>query len=181
MARHMDVETVVRSAIDGDDGALAALFRLYQPRLLRYTRAYVGGAAEDLASEVWVDVTRNVTRFSGDADDFRAWLFTIAAHRVADLQRRLGRQAGSVALHEHEENATAARVHDPAEDVAGDAAASEILALLPPHLAEIVLLRVVGDLSVDQVAAITRRRPGTIRVMQHRALRQLAEQLHRRL
>jgi RNA polymerase sigma-70 factor, ECF subfamily len=176
----MDVDTVVRSAVAGDNSALTTLFRLHQPRLLRYARVHIGDAAEDVASEVWVDVTRNVTRFSGNADAFRAWLFTVAAHRVADVQRRRGRQPRAIPLHEHQDDGAAPRPsHDPADDVAGDAAARQILALLPAELAEIVLLRVIGDLSVDQVAAIVRRRPGTVRVMQHRALRRLAQQLHR--
>ena len=177
----MDVDTVVRSAVEGDGKALPTLYRLHQPRLVRYLRAHVGDAAEDLASEVWVDVTRNVGRFSGDADGFRGWVFTIAAHRVADLQRRRGRQPRSSPVDEADNVFMRGAARNLADDVAGDAAAREILSLLPVELAEIVLLRVIGDLSVEQVAAIVRRRPGTVRVMQHRALRRLAEQLRREL
>ena len=65
--------------------------------------------------------------------------------------------------------------------MAGDEAVRKIVALLPPDQAEIVLLRVVGGLPVEEVAAITGRRPGTVRVLQHRALRRLAERLERPL
>jgi RNA polymerase sigma-70 factor (ECF subfamily) len=70
---------------------------------------------------------------------------------------------------------------DPAAEViaaaAGDEAVRRIVKLLPKDQAEIVLLRVVAGLPVDEVAAITGRRPGTVRVLQHRALRRLAERL----
>ena len=56
----------------------------------------------------------------------------------------------------------------------GEEAARRIVAALPPDQAEIVLLRVVAGLSVEQVAAITKRRPGSVRVMQHRALSRLS-------
>jgi RNA polymerase sigma-70 factor, ECF subfamily len=63
--------------------------------------------------------------------------------------------------------------------LSSDEAIRRITALLPPDQAEIVLLRVVAGLSVDDVAGITGRRPGTVRVLQHRALRRLAERLER--
>jgi RNA polymerase sigma-70 factor (ECF subfamily) len=61
--------------------------------------------------------------------------------------------------------------------VAADEAVRRIVALLPTDQAEVVLLRVVGGLPVEDVAAITGKRPGTVRVLQHRALRRLAERL----
>jgi len=53
------------------------------------------------------------------------------------------------------------------------------IATLPPDQAEVVLLRILGGLSVREVAAITGKRPGTVRVLQHRALRRLAREVRR--
>jgi RNA polymerase sigma-70 factor (ECF subfamily) len=79
--------------------------------------------------------------------------------------------------------ATPSRAEDPAEEVAalvdGSDAVRRIAALLPAVQAEIVLLRVVGELSVEEVAAIVGKRPATVRVAQHRALRRLARELSR--
>lgn len=63
----------------------------------------------------------------------------------------------------------------------GDEAARRIVALLPPDQAEVILLRVVADLSVEQVAAIIGKRPGTVRVLQSRGLKRLAERISKNL
>lgn len=64
---------------------------------------------------------------------------------------------------------------------AGDEAAQRIVALLPEDQAEVILLRVVADLSVEQVAAIVGKRPGTVRVLQSRGLKRLAERISKNL
>ena len=163
-------EPVLAAARTGAEWAIAALYRQHNPRLLRYLRAQAGDDAQDIASETWMDAARGLKAFDGDEDGFRGWLFTIARRRLIDHRRRQGRRSG-------EADATGAA--RSAEDAAfagglGDEAARRILAALPPELAEIVLLRVVADLDVERVAQITGRKPGTVRVMQHRALRRLA-------
>ena len=71
------------------------------------------------------------------------------------------------------------RAGDVEAALAGEEAVRRIVALLPPDQADIVLLRVVAGLPVEEVAAITGRQPGTVRVLQHRALRRLADRLER--
>ena len=70
-------------------------------------------------------------------------------------------------------------IHSPEAEVvaasAGDDAARRIVALLPADQAEVILLRVVADLSVDQVAKIVGKRPGNVRVLQSRGLKRLSE------
>ena len=68
------------------------LFREIQPRLLRYLRALTGGEAEDIAAETWLQVVRGLGRFSGDAQGFRGWVFTIAHARAVDVWRASGRR-----------------------------------------------------------------------------------------
>ena len=60
-------------------------------------------------------------------------------------------------------------------------ATRRIVAILPADQADVILLRVVADLSVDQVAQIMGKRPGTVRVLQSRALKRLAERLAKKL
>lgn len=164
----------------GAEWAVADLYRRLNPALLRYLRARAArGDAEDLASQTWLDAARNLRSFSGGEGDLRAWLFTIASRRMSDEYRRRRRKplelvptpvlAAVPSGAEVEEQAEGGRL--------GDEAARRIVASLPPDQAEVVLLRVVGGLSVDEVARITGRKPGTVRVMQHRALHRLAETL----
>jgi RNA polymerase sigma-70 factor, ECF subfamily len=169
---------VLAAAAAGDELAFGILWRDLQPGLLRYLNALAPGAGEDLASETWLRVVKGLGRFSGDERAFRAWVFTVARHRAVDRWRRGTRRRD-------EPVSLDALVDLPApDDPAGAAvdalstrAAVALIATLPPDQAEVVLLRVVAGLEVAEVAAITGKRPGNVRVLAHRALRRLAERL----
>jgi RNA polymerase sigma-70 factor, ECF subfamily len=171
-------EAVVDAAAGGDEDAFGVLWRDLQPVLLRYLDGMAPGAGEDLASETWLRVVRGLDRFSGDERAFRAWVFTVARHRAVDRWRRRARS--------HDELVPADALaglpapDDPAGaavDAVSSRAAVALIATLPRDQAEVVLLRVVAGLEVAEVAAITGKRPGNVRVLAHRALRRLAERL----
>ena len=177
---------ILTAAQDGGEWAVAILYRWLDPAVVGYLRARAGDDAEDLASETWIAVARGLSNFSGDEPAFRSWVFTIAHRRLIDHHRATARRPRTRTLHategdQHEGPLELPAVDDPAAEVldavAGDEAVRRIVALLPRDQAEIVILRVVAGLSVDDVATITGRRPGTVRVLQHRALRRLAERL----
>lgn len=161
----------------GGEWALTVLYRQHNPGVLRYLRANAGPEGEDLASRTWIDVARNLKSFTGDQDAFAGWVFTIARRRLIDHRRRNSRRREDWSS--DEVLAQMSGDDDPAthsvEVLAGDEAARRVVELLPAAQAEVVLLRVLGGLSVAEVAEITGRRPGAVRVMQHRALRRLAE------
>jgi RNA polymerase sigma-70 factor, ECF subfamily len=169
-------ETVLLAAREGADWALVALYRDLHPPVLRYLMARESTDGEDLASEVWLDVAEGLDRFAGGEHDFRRWVFTIARRRLIDFRRRSRRRrtdpvatvAGSVGPGDAESEAMT--------NLSTQAALARIAAL-PADQAEVVLLRVLGDLSVKDVAAVMGKRPGTVRVLQHRALAVLARGL----
>src|SRR5438093_12929189 len=84
--------TTLAAAQAGAEWALAELYRDLHPRVLRYFRALEPSEAEDLASEVWLDVARRLGRFEADDRDFRAWAFTIAPPRLVDIRWRRARR-----------------------------------------------------------------------------------------
>lgn len=181
---------ILTAAQDGGEWAVAILYRWLHPAVVRYLRARAGDDAEDLASETWLAIARALPSFSGDEPAFRSWVFTIAHRRLIDHHRTSARRPKTRTLHPVEGDSHDSPVELPATDdtagevldaVTGDEAVRRIVALLPPDQAEIVLLRVVAGLPVDAVAAITGRKPGTVRVLQHRALRRLAERLQQPL
>ncbi|HUF83083.1 MAG TPA: sigma-70 family RNA polymerase sigma factor [Acidimicrobiia bacterium] len=160
----------------GDEDAFAALWREVQPGLLRYLRVVDSSGAEDIAAETWVNVTRGLGRFSGHEGGFRAWVFTIARRRLLDAHRAAGRRPR--ASEDERGLSEIAGGDDPAHLLQQDLSTERALALiaaLPPDQAEVVALRGVADLDVDQVAKLVRKRPGTVRVLAHRGLRRLAE------
>lgn len=177
---------ILIAAQDGGEWAVAILYRWLHPAVVGYLRARAGDDAEDLASETWIAVARGLSNFSGDETAFRSWVFTIAHRRLIDHHRVSARRPRTRTLHPVEGEGLDGLLEMSADDdpaaeviaaVAGDEAVRRIVQHLPKDQAEIVLLRVVAGLPVDEVAAITGRRPGTVRVLQHRALRRLAERL----
>jgi RNA polymerase sigma-70 factor (ECF subfamily) len=172
-------EEILAAAQLGVEWALTVLYREHQPGLLAYLRAHAPGEAEDLASEVWIDVARALPGFEGGADGFRRLLFTVGRRRVIDHGRKQVRRRtdptdvdalSAIAGRDDPQGAVLAQAE-------GDEATRRIRALLPAEQAEIVLLRVVAGLSVAEVAEIVGRRPAAVSVIQHRALRRLARDL----
>jgi RNA polymerase sigma-70 factor (ECF subfamily) len=158
----------------GADWAVADLWRDLHPRLLAYFRAAEPAAADDLASDVWIDVARSLHRFDGDEADFRRFAFTIARRRLIDhRRRRFRRRTDPVPTKAMADRAAA---DDPAA-AAEASAALQVIGLLPPDQAQVVLLRVVAGLDAEAVGRIVGKSAGAVRVKQHRALKRLAQLL----
>ncbi len=179
MIHDAELPDVVDAAGRGEHWALTQLFHAYQPAVLRYLRAQAPGAADDLASEVWIGVARGLPQFTGDEAAFRGWLFTIARRRVIDHRRRAVRQRTDVVSSDRLDMPIEwGPSGDPArtvlERLGAQGAIDDLVDELTPEQAEAVLLRVVAGLPVSEVARIMQRRPGAVRVLCHRALRRLA-------
>ena len=80
--------SLLERARGGDQGAIADLYRRHHGRLLRVLRVEVGDAAEDVASQTWLEVFGGLGRFQGDETGFRSLLFTIARRRTAGAMCR---------------------------------------------------------------------------------------------
>lgn len=171
-----DFVSCLSGAQDGEEWAFAALYRDVNPPLLRYLGAHAPSMAEDIAAETWLAVVRQLGSFRGDEGAFRGWLFTIARRRLIQHWREMGRRP--VVVLPLEMLPDRASPDDP--EAAGVAklsaqeAASALAAVLTRDQADVVLLRMLAGLDVDQVAQILGKRPGTVRVLQHKALRRLA-------
>ena len=178
-----DFAGLLAAAQAGSDAAMKPLFYDLHPRLVRFLRAIEPALADDLASEVWMAVARGLRSFEGDAVAFRAWVFSIARRRVVDQRRRDGRRKVDLFDGAHFDQLPG--LADPESVVVGrlnGVEAAELLAtMLPPDHAEVVLLRVLGDLDADQVAAVMGRTANWVRVTQHRALQRLADRIGSRI
>ena len=166
------VEIITRAKW-GDRDALAEIFREHHPAVLRYLKGVAIAQAEDVASQVWVDVASSLRRFDGNNDDLRRWLFTIARRRMIDAFRsRSRRPEQSVAE-------MPVRVGAPGADASAEQVdwAEDVLRRLPPTQAEVVMLRVILGFTVDEVAALIDKSPGAVRVLAHRGLQQASRLL----
>jgi RNA polymerase sigma factor (sigma-70 family) len=135
--------------------------------LRRYLRAQVGDAADDLVDEVLLATWEHIGRFAGTEAQFRSWIFTIAHHRVVDEHRRRREEQplDRVAFHRSRDDTEAEALSRVAE---GEL--RRVLADLAPAQRQVLLLRLVADLSVEQTAAVLGRSSGAVKALQHRAI-----------
>jgi len=171
---------LIGAARSGEEWALTVLYRRFQPTLLGYLRGQAGPSeAEDLASEVWIDVARALPRFEGSEAGFKSLVFTVAWRRLTDHRRRAGHRRTDPVPEER--LADRAGRDDPEHSavsaIAGQDAIARLRSLLSPEQAQVIMLRVLADLPVEEVAAIMGKRAGAIRSLQHRAILRLAEEL----
>lgn len=169
-----DFPGVLDAARHGDEAAFTLLFRSVQPLLLRYLRALGRDLADDVAAETWVSVVRGLSRFSGDEDGFRGWVFTIARARLVDARRAAGRLPVPV------DSATALGDRPDATDVPtavdelmSTESALALVGRLAPDQAEAVLLRHVVGLDVAATAQVLGKRAGAVRIATMRGLQRL--------
>jgi RNA polymerase sigma-70 factor (ECF subfamily) len=170
-------DAVLRRAQAGDAAAVGELWRDANPMLLRYLRVTAGQDAEDVASATWLRAAERFDSFTGGEPGFRRWLVTIARNTHLDDVRRASRRrehpsedVGELAEQRPERSPDAAV---QAEERMSTRRALRLIGSLPPDQAELVMLRVVVGLDVGDVAAVTGRSPGSVRVAVHRALRRL--------
>lgn len=162
-------------------GAPWALRRLYEdlaPVVAGYLRLQAVREVDDQTSEVFLGVFRNLGSFSGDESAFRAWVFTIAHRRLVDHRRRSMRRPDPRPL-EGADEPPGGDVEDEALQALGGIWVREALEELTAEQRQVVSLRILAGLSVGEVAAILGKRPGTVRVLQHRAVERLRRALER--
>lgn len=183
------IGALVRRAVDGDEQATHDLLAHVHPLAERYCRTKLsrlpGDArhfVDDLAQEVCLAVLCALPRYRDLGRPFEAFVVSIAAHKVADLQRAAMRGPGSTAVPSDEMPEKPDDSLGPEERALlnSDAAwAKKLLDNLPDHLRELVLLRVAVGLSAEETGQVLGMSPGAVRVAQHRALsrlRAIAEQ-----
>jgi RNA polymerase sigma factor (sigma-70 family) len=174
-----ELSRLVSDARQGSIKAFDDIYRSLAGQVASYLRWHRASDPDGLTNDVFAQVHRNLPRFEGDEHGFRSWVFTIAHHRMIDDRRRANRQPqlqDELAVEEHmglgdvEDDAFAVLAHDRVRD---------LLTVLSPDQRDVVLLRIIADLSVEEVARMLDKREGAIKALQHRALATLRRHLDR--
>ena len=178
-------DTLVAAAVRGERAAVSRVLAVLRPVLVRYCRARVGPAgvagvsADDVAQEVCVAVLTALPRYRDQGRPFLAFVYGIAAHKVADAHRAAARSR----VDPVDEVPEAPTPEDGPEQRALDTEAGgrvlALLELLPERQREVVVLRLVVGLSAEETARAVGSTPGAVRVTQHRALARLRAELAR--
>ena len=162
----------------GDEAGFLLLWDALQPRLLRYLQVVGCDDVEDVAGETWLQVVRDLPKFKKDsADEFRAWLFTIARHRAIDAARSRKQFLDRILTAGPAQPAAGAG--NPVEDEVllqlSTQQAIAMVAALSKDQAEVVALRVIAGLNTEAVARLLHKSPGAVRIALHRGLRSLSD------
>jgi RNA polymerase sigma factor (sigma-70 family) len=172
-------DSVLSAARAGADWAWQRIYTDLAGSVIGYLRVHGAEDPEDLAGEVFLQIVRDLPRFApttGDAErDFRAWVFTIAHRRLLDAFRARSRRP-SVAT----DPADFAPLPDPSAGPAEQATASldrarvlGLLGELPPDQRSVLLLRILGDMTIEEIARAVGKRPGAVKALQRRGLKRL--------
>lgn len=157
----------------GDGEAIGELYRRYAHAVYRYVYYRLGDAerAEDVTADVFVRALEALPRFRERGLPFSAWLYRVAAARVADDFRRKRRRPAEPLPLEMAESA--AGPEEVAEERWRAEQLQRLVRCLPEVQQQVLILRFVERLSHAEVARIIGRSEGAVRVIQYRALREL--------
>lgn len=171
------LDQLVADACGGSGPAFGRLWELLSPVVAGYVRGRGIREVDDVTSEVFLAAFRGMSRFVGGGAEFRRWLFTIAHHRAVDETRKAVRQVAEIPYQACDDRRESPSAETTAIDRLRHADSLARLNLLPDDQRDVLLLRVVADLPVDQVAVILERSPEAVRQLQRRALARLRREL----
>ncbi len=159
--------------------ALRCLHDDLAPAVTGYLRLRGAAEPDDVASETFLQVFTRLDSFEGDERAFRSWVFTIAHRRLIDERRRRSRRPSATPISEEPEPVGGDAEEEAIQDL-GSSWVSEVLRGLSPDQRDVIVLRILADLSVEEVASIVGKRTGAVRALQHRALAAIRRDLETR-
>ena len=161
---------VLAAAQEGSGRAFERLWHAFAPSVTGYLRLQGSTEPDDLASEVFLGAFRSLATFSGDEGAFRSWLFTIAHRRLVDARRQAARLPPPEPLEEDAEISHAAAPEVEVMRRMAEERVRSLCALLVPDQRDVLLLRLVGGFTVEEVAATLDKSPGATKALQRRGL-----------
>lgn len=171
MSRVEDFQSTLNAARAGAEWAWRALYEELAPAVLRYVRARGAPQPEDVVGDVFVQVVRHISDFDGGSEQFRAWVYTIAHRQLIDGARNRARRpihlSGDDVIVHH---GPTGDVEQEALQALAQARVDAVLAELTPAQRDVLMLRIVADLSIADVATVLDKAPGAVKTLQARAI-----------
>lgn len=172
-------ESLLASARAGEEAAWSEIWAELSPAVLGYLRGSRAPEPEDVLSEAFLQVARDLGCFEGDWESFRAWVFAIAHHRLLDALRRSERRPVELVAEPPEPAETEGDASEQALERIADERVLRVLGRLSPEQRAVLLMRIVGDLSLAQVAEAMGKRTGAVKQLQRRGLAAVRRELGR--
>jgi RNA polymerase sigma-70 factor (ECF subfamily) len=167
-------ESILSAAKSGAEWAWASLYQDLAGPVRGYLASRGAHEPDDVTSEVFLKVAGAIQRFEGDETSFRSWIFVIAHRRLIDERRRRGRQPVITELSPATVTDTEiGNVEDEAMERLSTVEMEDMLAQLTDTQRDVLALRMIGGLSLEQTAEVMGKRVGAVKALQHRALASL--------
>lgn len=172
-------ETMLRAAQAGATWACTTIWVEYAPAVAAFLSARGSREPEDLTSEVFLAVFDRLPDFVGGEPELRSFVFSIAYRRLVDELRMRSRRGEPLEWSPEVDPRRSASAEDQALDRLGETSALSLLTALPEDQRDVMVLRIVADLTVEQVAAVLGKRPGAVKALQRRALDSMRKKVTR--
>jgi RNA polymerase sigma factor (sigma-70 family) len=170
-------DDILAAAQAGAAWAFETFYRDLAPSVTGYLRLHGAVEPDDLASETFIGVFTGLGAFSGDEAALRSWVFTIAHRRLVDDWRRRSRRPQTCDDDGDLLGQVGGNVEDDVLLQVGTAEVHRLCASLPDDQRTVILLRILADLTVEQVGEVMGRSVPSVKALQRRGLRALREQL----
>lgn len=157
--------------------ACSKLWHDHAPAVAAFLAARGSSEPDDLTSEVFLDVFARLPTFVGDATAFRSFVFSIAYRRLVDELRARGRRGDTLEYRVDTDARRASSAEDGALQSLADQRVRELIASLAPDQRDVMVLRIIADLTVEQIADVLGKSEGAVKALQRRALAQLAKKI----
>ena len=163
-------DRTLSAAKSGDDEAWATIYGDLIGPITGYLNTHGVQDSDDLAGEVFLQVARDIHRFEGDESSFRSWVFVIAHRRMIDWRRTMMRRPRMTDAAADYHQTPGGNVEDEAMEVLGLAGVENALTVLTDDQRQVLALRVVADMSLEETARTIGKTVGAVKALQRRAL-----------
>lgn len=170
MSLGRDFETTLVAAKRGAEWAWAALYRDLAGPVTGYLASRGAADPEDLTSETFLQVARNIASFHGDGKAFRSWVFTIAHRRLIDARRSATRRPRTTSLADEVAVQGGGNVEDEAMSHLADEEMLRAFERLSENQRDVLALRIIADLTLEETAKVLGKRVGAVKALQRRGL-----------
>lgn len=146
------------------------LYRNLAPSVTGYLRSQGAAEPEDLTADVFLQAVKAVKRFEGNGAAFRSWIFCIAHNKLVDESRYRSRRPVEPVAEPADDTATAMGVEDEVMVHLAEERVRSLLEHLTFDQRNVLLLRIIGGLTVDEVARSLGKNPPAVKALQRRGL-----------
>lgn len=174
-----DEKQYIKGAKAGNKEAFSALYDHYLPKIYRFIFLKVSSQAEaeDLTHEVFLSAWQNIHNYRYEGFPFSSWLYQIAKNATIDFYRTSKKH-----IQIENVNEELVKIHATYPEKLDTTLELEklkkIISLLKPDYQDVLIMRFVDDLSPEEIATVLNKSEGAVRLIQHRALKELKSLYH---